>query len=65
MLRRLAIESGIIFTLTSLLLVVAATVGLPGRTESPRAEAAEDDLIGAASQPVQDPSGPTVFESIR
>jgi len=40
MLRQLAIESGIVLTLTTLLLGLAATVGLPGRPDRP-ARAAE------------------------
>jgi len=41
MLRQLVIESGIVVTLTSLLLGLAATVGLPGRPETSRAAAGE------------------------
>ncbi len=41
MLRQLAIESGIVMTLTTLLLALAATVGLPGRPETSRAAAEE------------------------
>jgi hypothetical protein len=48
MLRQLAIESGIVVTLTSLLLGLAATVGLPGRPDRP-ARAAEATTAGTAT----------------
>jgi len=49
MLRQLVIESGIVVTLTSLLLGLAATVGLPGRPETSRAAAGET-ATGAAPE---------------
>ena len=48
MLRQLVIESGIVVTLTSLLLALAATIGLPGRPDRPAraAEVATESLSG-------------------
>ena len=48
MLRQLVVESGIVLTLTTLLLALAATVGLPGRPEASRAAA--DETATATSQ---------------
>jgi hypothetical protein len=41
MMRRLAFESGVVFALTSALLFLAATAGIPGRPEAPQAAASE------------------------
>ena len=42
MLKRLAMESGLVALLTALLLALAATAGLPGRPDDPRVQAAEE-----------------------
>jgi hypothetical protein len=50
MLRQLAIESGIVLTLTTLLLALAATAGLPGRSDTPaRAAEVPPSVSGGAS----------------
>lgn len=50
MLRQLAIESGIVLTLTTLLFALAATVGLPGRPNRPARAAEEPSSVSRASQ---------------
>ena len=42
MLRELAAEALLVLFLTTFLLVLAATLGLPGRPENPEVEAAEE-----------------------
>ncbi len=42
MARQMLMESVLVLVLATLMLVLAATLGLPGRPESPKVEAAEE-----------------------
>ncbi len=55
MARQVAMESALVVLLTTLMLVLAATFGPPGRPETPQAEAAG----------VQPPFSPVPAQSIR
>ena len=49
MIRQLVIESGIVVTLTSLLFGLAATVGLPGRPDTPARAAEEPPSVSSGA----------------